>query len=263
MKKKRVFAYSNSPSERKGRILFETAAVGICLLFLAGCAATQVALEHKDLKVQTKMSATVFLDVENQTERTIYVDFKNTSGQPINIEEMIKQQLVAKGYRIVQNPQEAFYILQANVLQVGKTDPSALRESLYAGWGGPVAGAATAGVIGAAAGGSRGLGYGAAAGGILGGAAELVAGSLVKNVTYSMITDLQILEKTPETVAQTVTSNLQQGAGTQVRQTSQSVRNRRKYQTRIVSTANKVNLKFEEALPVLKEQLASSIAGIF
>jgi len=114
-------------------------------LFLAGCAATQVALEHKDLKVQTKMSATVFLDVENQTERTIYVDFKNTSGQPVNIEDMIKQQLVAKGYRIVQNPQEAFYILQANVLQVGKTDPSALRESLYAGWGGPAAGAAVGG----------------------------------------------------------------------------------------------------------------------
>ncbi|CZW98072.1 Enterobacterial TraT complement resistance protein [Enterobacter hormaechei] len=35
-----------------------------------------------------------------------------------------------------------------------------------------------------------------------------------------------------------------------------------KYQTRVVSNANKVNLKFEEAKPVLEAQLAKSIAGI-
>ena len=99
MRKGYVFSYLDYSSKRKGRFLLETAAVGVGLLFLAGCAATQVVLEHKDLKVQTKMSATVFLDVENQTERTIYVDFKNTSGKPINIEDMIKQRLIAKGYQ--------------------------------------------------------------------------------------------------------------------------------------------------------------------
>ena len=45
--------------------------------------------------------------------------------------------------------------------------------------------------------------------GILDGAAEPAAGSLAGNVAYSMITDLRILEKTPETVAQTVMSNLE------------------------------------------------------
>ena len=35
-----------------------------------------------------------------------------------------------------------------------------------------------------------------------------------------------------------------------------------KYQTRVVSNANKVNLKFEEAKPVLEDQLAKSIANI-
>ncbi|KAB3425663.1 complement resistance protein TraT, partial [Escherichia coli] len=38
--------------------------------------------------------------------------------------------------------------------------------------------------------------------------------------------------------------------------------NQHKYQTRIVSSANKVNLKFEEAKPVLEDQLAKSIANI-
>ncbi|EPS1602335.1 complement resistance protein TraT, partial [Klebsiella pneumoniae] len=34
------------------------------------------------------------------------------------------------------------------------------------------------------------------------------------------------------------------------------------YQTRVVSNANKVNLKFPEAQPVLEDQLAKSIANI-
>ncbi|EOX3822253.1 MULTISPECIES: complement resistance protein TraT [Enterobacter] len=37
---------------------------------------------------------------------------------------------------------------------------------------------------------------------------------------------------------------------------------RAKYQTRVVSNANKVNLKFEEAKPVLEAQLAKSVANI-
>ncbi|WP_422491663.1 complement resistance protein TraT, partial [Endozoicomonas sp. ALE010] len=36
----------------------------------------------------------------------------------------------------------------------------------------------------------------------------------------------------------------------------------KKYQTRVVSTANKVNLKFEEALPELKKGLSNSISGL-
>nr|CBA73471.1 conjugal transfer surface exclusion protein TraS [Arsenophonus nasoniae] len=45
-------------------------------------------------------------------------------------------------------------------------------------------------------------------------------------------------------------------------QTSTETTNRHKYQTRIVSNANKVNLKFEEAKPELENQLAKSIANI-
>ncbi|WP_394814652.1 complement resistance protein TraT [Streptomyces chisholmiae] len=45
-------------------------------------------------------------------------------------------------------------------------------------------------------------------------------------------------------------------------QTSQQDGDRHKYQTRIVSNANKVNLKFEEAKPVLEQQLAKSISNI-
>ncbi|WP_019250688.1 complement resistance protein TraT, partial [Yersinia pestis] len=45
-------------------------------------------------------------------------------------------------------------------------------------------------------------------------------------------------------------------------QTSTQTGNKHQYQTRVVSSANKVNLKFEEARPVLEDQLAKSIANI-
>jgi len=235
----------------------------LSLALLAGCAATEVALEHKDLDVQTKMSATVFLDAEKRQTNTIYIEVKNTTDKNVTIGPLLKQKVQANGYTLVATPRDAFYILQVNVLYVGKAAPSALHDSLYAGWGGPTAGLVAGSAIGAGAGGLNGSVYGGAIGGVLGGAGELIAGSLVKNVTYAMVTDVQIMEKTDEVVHQNVQSQLTQGTGTTVMQTSESVRDRRKYQTRIVSTANKVNLKFEEAQPMLEDRLAASIAGIF
>jgi hypothetical protein len=176
---------------------------------------------------------------------------------------MIRAKLEGAGYTIVSNPQYAFYILQANILQVGEANPSALREALGTGFGGTLGGMAVGGVIGGNSRSPMGAYNGMAIGGLVAGAGELVAGSLVKDVTYSMITDLQIMERTDEAVTQTVNSDLSQGTGTRVTQTSASTKTRRKFQTRIVSTADQVNLKFEEALPQLEGQLAKSIAGIF
>lgn len=55
---------------------------------------------------------------------------------------------------------------------------------------------------------------------------------------------------------------LKQGTSGYKVQTSTQTGNQHKYQTRIVSSANKVNLKFEEAKPVLEDQLAKSVANI-
>jgi len=244
------------------KILRSLSAILLCVAF-AGCAATQIALEKKDLKVETQMSDTIFLDVEAQVERTIFVDIKNTSDKNIDIVNPVINNLTARGYRVTFNPKEAFYILQGNILYVGKADPSALRQSLYAGYGGALAGSMLGAVVGGATHGSTGALVGAGAGALVGGAAELVAGSLVKDVTYTVVTDLMISEKSAEKVDQRVHSNLKQGRSSTIQQSSQSVTERKKYQTRIVSSANQVNLTFEEALPPLVDGLARSIAGIF
>ncbi len=232
------------------------------MLFHGGCAATQIALEHKNLEIQSKMSATIFLDVEKRQEKTVYLDIKNTSDKEVDVQLLIKARLEKSGYTILPNAKDAFYILQLNILQVGKSDPSALRDALGAGFGGPLACAVAGTVIGANSSSPLRMFNGGAIGGLLGGAGEMISGALVKNVTYSMITDVRILERTDEAAAQQVESSFAQGTGTQVTQSSQGTTTRHKFQTRVVSTANQVNLKFEEAVPQLQAQLAKSVASI-
>ncbi|MFA2360498.1 conjugal transfer protein TraH [Escherichia coli] len=71
-----------------------------------------------------------------------------------------------------------------------------------------------------------------------------------------------IAERTKATVTTDNVAALRQGTSGAKIQTSTETGNQHKYQTRVVSNANKVNLKFEEAKPVLEDQLAKSIANI-
>lgn len=230
---------------------------------LWGCAATQVAIEKKDLKVETLMSDTIFLDVEKNLPRTVYVDIRNSSDKDFDLLGPVTARLAQRGYTVVQNPDAASYILQANILQVGQADPSALRTSVYSGYGGALAGGLAGAAIGATTGKTSGALYGGVIGGLVGEAAEVVAGSMVKDVTFSVITDVMVSEKTSDKVYESQQANLSKGKGTTVSQSIQKTSNRQRYQTRIASSANKVNLKFEEALPALQDGLARSIAGIF
>ena len=229
------------------------------LALLAGCAATTTALRYKDLDVQTKMSETIFLDPVAANQRTIFIQMRNTSDKPFDIQGEIMSALMAKGYRVEQDPAKAHYILQANVLAVGRTDQSALENATAMGFGGVAAGAAA----GALLGGSRAW-QGAAVGGLAAGAAEVVAGSLVQVVWYAAVTDIQISERVKGAVSEEFSSTLKQGtAQTYTKQRTASTSNVKKYQTRITSSARKVNLEFVEAEPYLRQGLVQAISGLF
>ncbi|OGQ54726.1 MAG: hypothetical protein A3J24_10600 [Deltaproteobacteria bacterium RIFCSPLOWO2_02_FULL_53_8] len=237
------------------------------LLFCSGCAAMQVALENKDLKVETQMSDTIFFDLEEQRERTIFVDIRNTSDKEIDMRALVADRLQSKGYKMVDNPKGAGYILQGNILYVDKTDKSAARAALGGGYGGSLTGAVSGATIGSY--GKTGLsaitgfvsGFGI--GSVVGGVGETVSGALVKDVTYMIVTDMMISIRTTDVVEQVEQSDLKQGKGAKIQQTIKGSTNSKKYQARVVSTANQVNLNLEEALPALTEDLARSIAGMF
>ncbi|KEA50678.1 conjugal transfer protein TraT [Mangrovibacter sp. MFB070] len=98
--------------------------------------------------------------------------------------------------------------------------------------------------------------------GLAAGLVGMAADAMVEDTNYTMVTDLQISEQSKASVTTDNVAALKQGASGVKLQTSTEQGNRMKYQTRVVSTANKVNLKFEEARPVLEAQLAKSITGI-
>lgn len=230
-------------------------------VLLVSCAATQTALEHGSLQVSTKQSETIFLDPVSKSQKTVYVAVKNTSDEEINIAPQLKTSLNAHGYQVVNNPSAAHYLLQANVLKVGKMSVAASRSALGGGYGSALAGA----VAGTAAGSLTHSGTGMIAGGLAGGLVGLAADSLIKDVNYTMITDVQISERAGSGVKvnEQFKSHLKNGNSSITSQTSSRDTQYQRYRTRVVSNADKVNLKFADARPMLEQGLVKVISGIF
>ncbi|MFO1039400.1 MAG: complement resistance protein TraT [Geminicoccaceae bacterium] len=238
-------------------------------LALSGCAATTTAVAKRNLDVQTKMTDTVFLEPVASSQKTVFVDIKNTSDKPgLDVRSQVEGAIAARGYKIVSDPSQAEFILQANVLQAGRSAETATQAAYNSGFGGSLVG----GAVGAAAGygiGKAGIGVndtvGAVAGGLAGAAIESLSGAYVQDVDYSIITDIQISQRASPgvVVSQSETANLQQGSSGNVSQSSSTTTDMRRYRTRIVSSANQVNLDWPDAEPQLVAGLSQSIAGLF
>ena len=240
----------------------------LCLLsLLAGCAATHVAISKRNLEVSTRMSDAVFLDPVGGDKRTAFIYVRNTSDRPnFDIETPLKAAIAGRGYRIVDDPDEAHFKLQAQVLSVSRMSMTAAEAALGTGYGGAIAGIAIGGVAGAASTGtSQGTAVGAVAGGIVGGIAETIANAAVKDVTFVAITDVQISERAREGVVgrRELEVDTQQGMGGSEQTTFAEETTEKRYRTRVISTANKVNLKYEEAAGPLNEGLTRVLSGVF
>jgi len=246
----------NSPIVKK------IVALGILLAMLSACSAIHTSIRKRNLDVQTKMSASIFLDPVSPDKKVIYVQVRNTSDKDnFDIEGPIKEAMTKNGYRVTDNPDEAYYRLQANVLSVAKTTPEEAQQILASGYGAPLVGAAAGAAAGSVAGGAGG----GVAGGILGMLGTVAVDAFVEDVMFLAVTDIQLVEKAPEGVIIRSDSqqNLAQGmAGTQS-QTYSEVGKFKKYRTRVISTANKANLEYVEAAEPLTQGLAKSLSGLF
>ncbi|WP_273759510.1 complement resistance protein TraT [Pantoea ananatis] len=234
------------------------AAIAAACLLLSGCGAMSTAIQKRNLDVKTQMSQTIWL--EPSSNKTVWVQVRNTSDKDMgDLYGLIGQDLQAKGYTLTSSPDAANYWVQANVLKADKMDLRQAQGFLSNGYEGAAMGAALGSGITAYNGNSGGavLGAGLAAG-IIGMAAD----AMVQDVNFTMVTDLQISERSKAAVTTDNVAALSQGTSGVTLQTSSEQGNRLKYQTRVVSNADKVNLKFETAKPVLEAQLAKSIAGI-
>ncbi|MEM8951649.1 MAG: complement resistance protein TraT [Pseudomonadota bacterium] len=240
-----------------------SAAVLLGCVFLSACAATTTAISKRELDVQTRMSDSIFLEPLPPARRTVFVEVKNTSDrEDFDIEQDVKAHLQKRGYQLVSNPERAHYMLQANVLQAGKSSATAAEDAFASGFGGALFGAAVGAAGTRAATKDTGSIIG---GGLIGAAVESAAGAFVKDVTYSAITDIQVSERA--TQGEVVTETFEQDVG-QGTSGSRIVRANRtsgwkRYRTRVMSVANQANLEFEDAAPQLVAGLTRSIAGVF
>jgi Enterobacterial TraT complement resistance protein len=233
------------------------------LLVLSACAATTTAIGKRTLDVQTKMTDSIFLDPVTTEKRSVLVEVRNSSDRPdLDLAPGVEVALVERGYRLVDDPEDAHYLLQANVLQVGRTSKTAAEGAFAKGFGSALIGGAAGAGIGRAASDQTEV---MIVGAVAGSAASAVADAFVQDVTYSIITDVQISERAGEGVMVTerMSQDLTQGSsGRRVLSTTE-VHDWKRYQTRVMSTANQVNLDFEDAAPELAAGLTRAIAGVF
>lgn len=230
------------------------------VIVLTGCAAAHTAISKRDLDVQSKMTDTIFLDPVPLSQQVVYVQIRNTSDQSgFDIDADLRNAIEGRGYTITNDMARAHYLMQVNVLQVGKIDPSAADQYFAAGYGSAVGGAAAGAVIGGIASPTF-TGFGI--GGLVGGAASIVADALVKDVTYSVITDVQISERSGSAVTERTQQSLKQGRSGTREVSATDTTNWKRYQTRVMSKANQANLELPDALPALKAGITRSIAGI-
>ena len=150
------------------------------------------------------------------------------------------------------------------MLHVGKSSAAAYEQAFASGYGSAINAGLFASGTAYALGNNNSRGLVGLA--ILGAVADTVAGAAVKDVYFSMITDVQIKERIVGGTMADVSSNhqLTQGTSGSTTVTYAEQSEWKTYQTRVVvSTANKVNLEFDSAVPELKAGLTRSLAGLF
>lgn len=225
---------------------------------LTACNSVDTVLEHRQLQASNENSNTIFMEPVAPSLKTVFLDVKNTSDKDVDIKDKVTGAIKAHGYKVVSNPDNAHYILQANILKVSAMDKSESKRILNRGYGAAVTGLATAGIAHAITDSSN-TALGA---GIAGAAIGMVADSLVKDINYAMVTDIQVGERTNHIVHNQTKSNLQNGLSSSTTQKASNDSNFQYYRTRVVSNVDKMNLKFAEAKPALEDGLVKVMSGI-
>jgi hypothetical protein len=234
------------------------------MALLAGCAASQTMLAKKDLIVQAKTSTAVFVDPVAKAKRSIYLEVKSgvAAFDRRAFKEFVAEQFAASdnGYRVVDDPDAAQFLMVAYVLDLEETNPTAAEKALEQGYKGQavVAGAVTGAVAGHSL-------TSTAIGGLAGGVTEHVTSYLVKDVTYMLVCDVQIRERAADGAAvrrdTDITAHVSDNGTT--RQTASETLHHKEYRTRIVTTANKANLRLADAEPEMFRKTAFAMSGFF
>ncbi|AQW81412.1 complement resistance protein TraT [Campylobacter pinnipediorum] len=248
--------------------------VALASVLFVGCATIQ-------LQTNAKMSQSIFINPVASSKKLIFIATKNTSGQNVNIQNQIENLLTQRGYKIVDDPEIATYILMSNILYCDKKS-----ENNAAG------AAVTGGAIGSSIGAyNHGSITGTIAGGAIGAAVTGIIGKLTEDTIYQMQVDIIVREKAKgkvtankgnvsgqASVADKRKSGFFNEFGGEIRRDEASgnfnsnstnydnqvfERDYTEQKTTIFAEATKSGLNLNEAIPILENKIASQIAGLF
>ena len=243
--------------------------------------------------IRVRMTDTVFLAPPEVDNPGIFLRVRNTSGkEALDLHGAVAPRLEALGYRLVNNPKDAVYVMQANILFADEVSAAELAKLDETEFGTDVASIITSAAVGGALGagggallgGGKGAAIAGAAGAVLGGLSSSLADSARKERLkakqlikfYSLVVDIQLRERSKGSVQIAGTSQLSadrpSGGGAfsehsaysrQEEQSYSETSEWKRYQTRIVGKAKGKLIVFEDVELDFVDRLARSIAGLF
>ncbi|AJI54311.1 complement resistance protein TraT [Francisella philomiragia] len=242
------------------KIVSSIAITSILSISVSSCTTAGNVISHKDLNVQSKMSETIFLDPVKQSHKVVLVSVKNTSGSDtVHLKDDIVRDLEKNGWKITNDPDSAYYMIQVNILQAGEAkDKADVMSNIETGFGSVVGG----GLIGTGVGLATGSYQTGGLVGVTAMGADYIGSKLTEDKAFSVITDVQISQKINGKVSETTQANLSQGNATSVSQSYNDESNWLKHRVRVGTVADQMNLTMQKALPEIEKQLSKQIVGI-
>lgn len=219
-------------------------------LVLSGCAAMRMHMRHGDLQSDTKVSDAVFLELRTDLPATVYVEETSLVDSAVTVRPYLDQQLVASGYTVVEDPNEATYLVQVNHVQLievelgDQTLGDALSSAIVAG--------TAAGLATDVAGASGGLATGV---GLTIGAVGFIVDANTKHIAHILTTNVLVTETVPPGggIVEAPPDAQEPAAGT---------REVRWHETQIASGASKVNLRITESLPAIVDGTSRTVSRL-
>lgn len=99
-----------------------------CVLFLYGC-------QTMNSAVNTQFASYFNIEPPLKNQRYVYVQVQDGSGQGMQLQDKIASTIGQKGYTITSNPEQANYVLQANVIHAGEIDHDILEYAYKTDYG--------------------------------------------------------------------------------------------------------------------------------
>ena len=240
------------------KMRFSLVVILVSVFFITNCTKkASKAIDSRNLSTNIKMSDSIFLEPVTPEKQIIWFRLRSSAGQDQLDISVIKddflKRLKNKKYTITNNPHEAQFRLDANILYMDLVSDSLTADgAILGGFGGALS--------------RNGDLKSTAATGAVGAAVGAAVGTLIRVNNYALIVDLQVSEKIKGSVQTRITAKSASGGetgGLNKMQQVNKAENFLHHRARLAATATQTNLELKEAVDVLSQKVSSALSGLF